>query len=69
MAVSEGMKLARRVDELRATLEKEEASLKKFREESVSIVVSEIRKLQDERNSLKEKIKDYQQTIKLYGRK
>lgn len=55
--IDEGIKIARKIDSLRDTLGKEERALKQFRDNSMSIVLKEIRVLQDERDSLKAQVK------------
>lgn len=55
--IEEGIKIARKIDTLRDTLGKEERALKQFRDNSMKVVLSEIRVFQDERDSLKKEIK------------
>lgn len=57
MEIDEGLKLARKVDALRETALKEEASLNKFRDGSVSNVKEEIALLIDKKAKLEDEIK------------
>ena len=51
--IEEGLKIARRVDNLRETHAEEEASLEKFRSETISRINEEITKVSDRRDELK----------------
>lgn len=59
--IAEGMKLAKRVDGLRETAAQEEASLLKFRNETLSAIVEDIRIAEQKRDTLKKEVKELEE--------
>lgn len=56
--IAEGVKLAKRVDELRGTLSKEESQAQLFREAATKQIQAEIASLLNQRDALKKEIID-----------
>lgn len=56
--IEEGMKLAKRVDTLRGVAAEEEASLEKFRRETVAQISEEISRINDKREALSREVKE-----------
>lgn len=63
--IEEGLKLARRVDGLRETASEEEAKLTKFRIKSVEQLHSEIKPLEDKKQSLLDEVRELEHRKKI----
>lgn len=63
--IEEGMKLARKVDDLRETASEEETRLQLFRQKSVEQLHAEIQPLEKKKSSLEEEVKDLEHRKKL----